>query len=59
MLLYGKELMYSGKLYDFEDRIARVNAVTMDDVFEAVECSFDSSRMAAAVVGKTDKPLKI
>lgn len=59
MLLYGKELMYSGKLYDFEDRIARVNAVKMDDVFEAVDANFDESRMAAAVVGKTDKPLKI
>ena len=59
MLLYGKEVMYSGKLYDFEDRIAKVNAVTMDDVNEAIEINFDKSRMAAAVVGKTDKPLEI
>lgn len=59
MLLYGKELMYSGKLYDFEERIARVNAVTMDDVFEAIDNNFDSSRMAAAVVGKTDKALNL
>ena len=59
MLLYGKEVMYSGKLYDFEERIAKVNAVTMDDVNEAIEINFDKSRMAAAVVGKTDKPLEI
>lgn len=59
MLLYGKEVMYSGKLYDFEERVAKVNAVTMDDVNEAIEINFDKSRMAAAVVGKTDKPLEI
>ena len=59
MLLYGKELMYSGKLYDFEERIASVNAVTMDDVYESIDNAFDSSRMAAAVVGKVKKPLEI
>ena len=59
MLLYGKELIYSGKLYDFEDRIEKVNAVTMDDVFNAIDIGFDESRMAAAVVGKVDKPLEI
>ena len=59
MLLYGKEVMYSGRLYDFEERIKSVNAVTMDDVAEAIDCAFDRSRMAAAVVGKVDKPLEI
>lgn len=59
MLLYGKELLYSGKLYDFEERVAKVNAVTMEDVFEAIDSCFDYSRMAAAVVGKVDKPLDI
>lgn len=59
MLLYGKELMYSGKLYDFEERIASVNSVTMDDVYESIDNAFDSSRMAAAVVGKVKKPLEI
>lgn len=59
MLLYGKEVMYSGRLYDFEERIKSVNAVTMDDVAEAIDNAFDRSRMAAAVVGKVDKPLEI
>ncbi len=59
MLLYGKELMYSGKLYDFDERINRINAVTLDDVFDAVDANFDISGMAAAVVGKTDKPLAL
>lgn len=59
MLLYGKELLYSGRLYDFEERVAKVNAVTKDDVYEAIENNFDSSNMAASVVGKVEKPLNI
>ncbi len=59
MLLYGKELLYSGKLYNFEERIDRVNAVTKEDVFNAIDANFDESRMSAAVVGKLDKPLQI
>ena len=31
----------------------------MDDVAEAIDNAFDRSRMAAAVVGKVDKPLEI
>ena len=59
MLLYGKELLYSGRLYDFEERVSKVNAVTIDDVYEAIENNFDSSNMAASVVGKVEKPLNI
>ncbi len=57
MLLYGKELIYSGKVYDFEDRVAKLNAVTLDDVFEAIEYNFDDKYRATALVGNVDKPL--
>lgn len=59
MLLYGKEMLYSGKPYDFEERMKQINEVTLDDVAEAIDCSFDNNRMAAALVGKLDKPLNI
>lgn len=58
MLLYGKELIYSGKLYDFEDRVNKLNAVSLSDVYEAIEYNFDEKYMATAVVGKVDKPIK-
>lgn len=58
MLLYGKELIYSGKLYDFEDRVGKLNAVTLGDVFEAIEYNFDDKYRATALVGKVEKPLK-
>ena len=57
MLLFGKELLYNDKVYNFEERIKRISAVTLDDVFEAVECNFDEKYRASAVVGAADKPL--
>lgn len=57
MLLYGRELIYSGKVYDFEKRVAQLNAVTLNDVYEAIEYNFDPTYKATAVVGNVDKPL--
>ncbi|MDE6373784.1 MAG: insulinase family protein, partial [Clostridia bacterium] len=57
MLLYGKELIYSGRLYDFEDRVGKLNAVTLADVCEAIEYNFDNRYRATALVGKVDKGL--
>lgn len=57
MLLYGKELLYANKVFDFEDRVAKLNAVTLGDVNEAIEYNFDTKYMASAVVGNVDKPL--
>ena len=59
MLLYGKELIYSGRVYDFEERVRKIASVTLDDVISAVEINFDKTRLASAVVGKTDKPIKL
>ncbi|MGN1060322.1 MAG: M16 family metallopeptidase [Candidatus Coproplasma sp.] len=57
MLLYGKELLYSGKIFDFEEKVANLNAVTLDNVNEAIEYNFDAKYRASAVVGNVDKPL--
>lgn len=57
MLLYGKELIYSGNIYDFEDRVNKINCVTLDDVREAIEYNFDEKYKATALVGRTDKHL--
>ncbi len=58
MLLYGKELLYRDKLYNFDDRIKQIRAVKLSDVFDAVDCNFKGT-MAAAAVGATDKPLPL
>jgi len=58
MLLYGKELIYSGKIYDFEERVNKINSITLEDVYEAIEYNFDSKYKATAIIGKVDKPLQ-
>lgn len=57
MLLFGKELLYSDKVYNFEERIKKLSEVTLDDVFTAVDMNFDNKHRAAAVVGAANKPV--
>ncbi|MCD7728606.1 MAG: insulinase family protein [Clostridia bacterium] len=59
MLLYGKEMLYNNKLYNFDEKMNKINSVTLDDVIKAIGQNFDENNMAAAVVGKLDEPLKI
>lgn len=59
MLLYGKELLYSGNVFDFEDRMNKISALKLSDVLAASELNFDERNLAAAVVGNLDEPLKI
>lgn len=58
MLLYGRELIYSGRVYDFERRVGELNGVTLADVCEAIEYNFDTKYMATAIVGNVDSPIK-
>jgi predicted Zn-dependent peptidase len=58
MLLYGKELMYSGKIYDFEKRVNDIEDVTLDEVYQSIEVNFDDSRKATVAVGNIKKPLE-
>lgn len=50
MLLYGKELLYTGEIYDFEKRMREISALTRDDVLR-VSKNIDFSRAAVASVG--------
>lgn len=50
MLLYGKELLYTGEVYDFEKRMREISALTRDDVLR-VSKNIDFSRAAVASVG--------
>lgn len=59
MLLYGKELIYSGRVYDFEKRVNEITSVTLDDIMSAIDCNFNRDKLAVSVVGNVDKPLKI
>ncbi len=59
MLLFGKEMIYNDRVYNFEERVQQITDVTLDDVKAAVEINFDSSKAACSLVGAADKPLKL
>ena len=56
MLLYGKYMLNFNTVFDFEDKLNRLNAMSYQDAQEALSVMFDESQKAVALVGNTDKP---
>ena len=56
MLLYGKYMLYFDKIFDFEERLQKINAMSFDCAREAIAYMFDETQKAVALVGNTDKP---
>jgi predicted Zn-dependent peptidase len=59
MLLYGKYMLYFNTVFDFEAKLDKINAMTHDQSFEALQRLFDETGKAVALVGNTDKPLAL
>ena len=59
MLLYGKYMLYFNRVFDFEAKLDKINAMTHDQSFEALQRLFDETGKAVALVGNTDKPLAL
>ena len=59
MLLYGKYMLYFDKIFDFENKLDRINAMTHTDAQDVLSVMFDESRKAIALVGNTDKPFAL
>ncbi len=59
MLLYGKQMLYENEVYDFEKRMAEISALTRKDALEAIESSFDFSKVATATVGNLKKGISL
>ena len=58
MIQYGKRMLFNGEVLDFEERIARIDALTREDVSEAIVACFGGGVRAAALVGKVKAPLQ-
>lgn len=59
MIAYGKYMLYNDKILDLEKRVRGIDAISMEDCARAVSLNFRAEDMAAAIVGKVDKPLTI
>lgn len=57
MLLYGKYMLYFDKVFDFGEKLKRINSMTYAQSFEAIETMFNEQEKAAALIGNTNKPL--
>lgn len=59
MLLYGRYMLHFNKIFDFEEKLAKINALTYADAQETLQLLFDESKKAVALVGDTDTPLPL
>ncbi len=59
MLLYGRYMLYFNEVFDFEEKLSRINAMTHAKAQEVLSLMFDESKKAIALVGKTDKPFAL
>lgn len=59
MLLYGKYMLYFNEIFDFEDKLARINAMTYEKAQDALSVMFDERDKAVAIIGNTDKPFAL
>ena len=56
MLVYGKHMLYTNSVFDYEKKIAALDALTKDDVMEAIGRTFNESKKSVAAVGVIEKP---
>ncbi len=59
MLLYGKHLLYTGEVFDFEEKLNKINALSLKDADEALQLMFDERKKALSLVGAAKKALPL
>ena len=59
MLLYGKYMLNYNEIFDFEQRLDKINSLTLDTAKEAIEFMFNEEEKAIALVGNTDTPFSL
>ena len=52
-------MLYFNQIFDFEEKLKRINEMTYEQSFEAIEKMFDEKQKAIALVGNTDKPFAL
>ena len=59
MLLYGRYMLDYDKLFNFEEKLNRINSMTHTQAQEIVKTLFDEKDKAVALVGNTNKPFTL
>ncbi len=58
MLLSGKYMLYLDEEYDFNERLKRLEKVTLKDVITVIKDEFDFNKIATATIGTARSPIK-
>ncbi len=59
MLLYGKYMLFNNTVFNFEDKLKRINAMTVDKANAVLNDMFNAEKSSVALVGNTDKALQL
>ena len=59
MLLYGKYLLFLDEVFDVETRLKKLESITLKDVLEVIDGSFDIEKAATATVGSKRSAIKL
>lgn len=59
MQLFGRYALFSDKLFDFEERLKSINAITFDDVQAVIKDFFDLEKASSATVGSKRSALSL
>ena len=59
MLLYGKYMLYYDKIFDFDEKLQEINAMTYAETRGVIDFMFDETKKSVALVGNTEQPLTL
>ena len=52
-------LLHFNKIFNFEDKLAKINAISYAKTHDVIAQLFDEKQKAIALVGNTDKPFPL
>lgn len=59
MMLHGKYLLYLEREFNVKERLENIEKLTLKDVLDAIDRSFDVEKSATATVGSKRSPIKL
>ena len=59
MILYGRHLLDYNEVFDFDDKLSKINNMTYSQASDLLQLLFDDNNKAISLVGNTDKPFAL